>query len=60
MSRERRLYKITFFSQGQVYEVYARNVSQGGLFGFIEIEELVEAARVYVVAAHRFLSRTGS
>jgi succinyl-diaminopimelate desuccinylase len=27
---------------------------------YIEIDELVEAARVYVVAAHRFLSATGS
>jgi len=27
---------------------------------YIEIEELVEAARVYVVAAHRFLSEAGS
>jgi len=26
----------------------------------MEIEELVEAARVYVVAAHRFLSEAGS
>lgn len=28
-------------NQGKVYEVYARKVSHGGLFGFIEVEELV-------------------
>jgi hypothetical protein len=39
------LYRITFLNQGEVYEVYARNVSQGGLFGFIEIEELVFGER---------------
>ena len=35
------IFRVSFISQGEVYEVYARYVSQGGLFGFIEIEELV-------------------
>ena len=39
------IYRINFINQGEVYEVYARNVSQGGLFGFIEIEELVFGER---------------
>jgi hypothetical protein len=43
------LYKIVFVSQGQVYEVYAREVSHGGLFGFIEVEELVFGERSSVV-----------
>ena len=43
------LYKIQFVSQGQVYEVYAREVSHGGLFGFIEVEELVFGERTSVV-----------
>lgn len=34
------LYKVIFFNQGEVYEIFARKVSQGGLFGFVEIEEL--------------------
>ncbi len=36
-----RLYRITFLSQGQVYEVYATRVNQGGLLGFVEVEGLV-------------------
>jgi hypothetical protein len=36
-------------NQGKVYEVYARKVSQGRLFGFIEIEELVFGERSTVV-----------
>ena len=44
MSQET-IYRISFMSQGEVYEIYARNVSQGGLFGFIEIEELVFGER---------------
>ncbi len=39
------IYRISFFNQGEVYEVYARNVAQGGLFGFIEIEDLVFGER---------------
>ena len=43
------LYKVVFISQGQVYEIYARNVSHGGLFGFIEVEKLVFGERTTVV-----------
>lgn len=32
-------------NQGKVYEVYARSVSQGSLFGFVEIEQLVFGER---------------
>ncbi len=43
------LYKVVFMSQGQVYEIYARNVSHGSLFGFIEVEKLVFGERTTVV-----------
>ena len=43
------IYKVSFVNQGKVYEVYARKVGQGGLFGFIEIEELVFGERSSVV-----------
>jgi len=43
------IFKIMFVNQGKVYEVYARKVSQGRLFGFIEIEELVFGERSTVV-----------
>lgn len=45
----RRLYKVMFMNQGKVYEIYARSVSHGGLFGFVEIEELVFGERSTVV-----------
>lgn len=45
----RRLYKVMFLNQGKVYEIYARNVSHGGLFGFVEVEELVFGERSTVV-----------
>jgi len=43
------LYKVVFVNQGKVYEVYARGVGQGSLFGFVEIEELVFGERSTVV-----------
>ena len=44
-----RLYKVIFMNQGQVYEIYARSVGHGDMFGFIEIEELVFGERTTVV-----------
>jgi hypothetical protein len=43
------IYKVIFLHQGKVYEVYARKVSHGALFGFVEVEELVFGARSSVV-----------
>ena len=45
MAKSETIYRVSFVSQGEVYEVYAKNISQGGLFGFIEIEELVFGER---------------
>ena len=43
------IFKVMFVNQGKVYEVYARKVSHGSLFGFVEIEELVFGERSSVV-----------
>ncbi len=43
------IFKIVFVSQGQVYEIYARSVGHGSLFGFVEIEKLVFGERSSVV-----------
>lgn len=43
------LYKVIFMNQGKVYEVYARSVGHGALFGFVEVAELVFGARSSVV-----------
>ena len=36
-------------SQGQVYEIYAREVGHGAMFGFIEVEQLVFGERTSLV-----------
>lgn len=46
---DKTIYKVVFMSQGQVYEIYAKSVGQGSLFGFIEVEELVFGERSSVV-----------
>lgn len=43
------MYKVVFMSQGKVYEIYARHVGQGALFGFVEVAELVFGARSTVL-----------
>ncbi len=42
---EQTIYRISFLSAGQVYEIYARQVVQGGLLGFIEVDELLFGER---------------
>lgn len=44
-----KLYRISFASQGRVYEVFAESVGQAELFGFLEISELKFGARSAVV-----------
>jgi hypothetical protein len=46
---KKNLFKVVFMSQGQVYEIYARSVGQGELFGFVEVEELVFGERTMLV-----------
>lgn len=43
------VYRITFFNQGQVYEIYARHVFQSELWGFLEVEEFVFGERTQVI-----------
>ena len=47
--RDRPLYKVSFLSQGQVYEVYAKKVAQGGLLGFVEVESVVFGQKTTLV-----------
>ncbi len=45
----KKLYKVAFMNQGQIYEIYARSVGHGSLFGFVEVEQLVFGERTSVV-----------
>ena len=48
MSKQR-LYRVVYQAQGELIEIFAKEVSQGGLFGFVEIGELVFGERSSVV-----------
>jgi len=43
------IFKVVFQNQGRVYEIYARKVGHGEIFGFIEVEELIFGERSAVV-----------
>jgi hypothetical protein len=43
------IYKVIFLNQGKIYEVYARQVAQSAMFGFIEIEQLIFGSKTEVV-----------
>ncbi len=43
------IYKVIFINQGKVYEVFARQVYQAELYGFVAIEELIFGERTSVV-----------
>lgn len=42
-------YRISFHNQGKVYEIYALEVHQSDLFGFIEVENIVFGEKTAVV-----------
>jgi hypothetical protein len=38
---DKKLYKIVFLNHGKVYELYSEGVTTSGLWGFVEISDLV-------------------
>jgi len=43
------IYKVIFLNQSQVFELYARQIYQSDLYGFIEVEEYVFGERSQIV-----------
>lgn len=43
------IYRIIFLNQGKVYELYAKSVAQGGLYGFVEVADLIFDAKSAVL-----------
>jgi len=39
------IYKVIFYNQNQVYEVFAQAIYQSEMYGFIEVEELIFGER---------------
>ena len=49
MAANRQIYRVIFLNQGQIYEIYARNIYQSDLYGFIEVEEFLFGERAQMV-----------
>jgi hypothetical protein len=45
----KRTYRIIFHNQGKIYEIYARNVDQSGMYGFVEVEKLIFGEKTSMV-----------
>jgi hypothetical protein len=43
------VYRVQFLRENKLWEIYAKKVSHGGLFGFIEVEDLLFGTRSSVV-----------
>lgn len=43
------VFKVIFYNQGQIYELFARQIFQSDLYGFIEIEEFIFGERSQVL-----------
>jgi hypothetical protein len=43
------IYKVLFHNQGQIYEVYAHNIYQSDLYGFIEVEDYIFGKKTQIV-----------
>ena len=42
-------YKVVFHNQGKIYELYARHVSHGEMYGFVEIADIVFGERTAIL-----------
>ncbi|MET1254185.1 DUF1820 family protein [Aliikangiella maris] len=43
------VYRVVFINNGKTYEIYASNVSQGALYGFVEIRGMLFDERTSLV-----------
>lgn len=49
MSSDRSIYRISFVNQDKIYEIFARQVYESDLYGFVVVEEIVFGTQSSVV-----------
>ena len=49
MTPKKSIYRIIFHGQGSIYELYAREVTQGAMFAFVEIGDIIFGERSKLV-----------
>ena len=43
--KSKNIYRIQYYNQNNIYEVYARKISQGFLYTFLEVEDIIFGER---------------
>ena len=46
---KKQVYRVVFHNYGKIYELYARSVSHGDLYGFVEIGEIIFGERTAIL-----------
>jgi hypothetical protein len=46
---EQSIFKVIFYNEGEVYEIYARSIFQSDMFGFLELEEFLFGEHTQVI-----------
>ena len=46
---KKRVYRVIFHNQGNVFELYARSVSHGEMYGFVEVGEIIFGERTAIL-----------
>jgi hypothetical protein len=46
---KKKTFRVRFVNEGRIFEIYAREVTQGTLFGFVEVAELVWGSKSSVI-----------
>jgi hypothetical protein len=49
MAKKKHIFKVIFYNEGKLYEIYAQQVTQGNLYGFVEVEQLLFGEKSSVV-----------
>lgn len=49
MASKKQIYKVKFLSQGKLYELFAREVGQSAIYGFVELGEIIFGEKSVVV-----------
>ncbi|MDH3872262.1 MAG: DUF1820 family protein, partial [Gammaproteobacteria bacterium] len=47
--KDRKIYRISFYNQGDIYELHAREVRQSNMYAFVEIEGIIFGERTSIV-----------
>ena len=47
--KDRKIYRISFYNQGDIYELHAREIHQSNMYAFVEVEDIIFGERSSIV-----------